>query len=160
MDFIDHILNKAYKSDLKYDVMDLRNAIVSFGNKSTHQAMYCLKLVQNMKFHSEGARDPEVKPDTGAGIDAFKKNPIKNPAVAEGLVFYDVEVFPNLFVICWKASGAGNNVVRMINPTPQQVEELFSFKLVGFNNRVTIIIFYTRQQWVTHFPIFTSCRSG
>lgn len=133
MDFIDMILKQAYKSELRYDVTDLRNAMVSFGTKSTNQSLYCLKLVQNMKFHSEDFNEPP-KPDTGAGISAFIKNPAKDPANAEGLVFYDVEVFPNLFVICWKGAGS-KNVVRLINPTPQQIEELLSFKLVGFNNR-------------------------
>src|SRR5690606_39686443 len=52
----------------------------------------------------------------------------------ERLVIFDVEVFPNLFVVCWKYQG-DDKVVRMINPTPQEIEELMSFKLVGYNCR-------------------------
>jgi len=50
------------------------------------------------------------------------------------LSFYDVEVYPNLFVVCWKYEGS-EEVVRMINPTSAEIEPLFKLKLVGFNNR-------------------------
>jgi len=50
------------------------------------------------------------------------------------LVLFDTEVFPNLFVLCWKYEGAPD-VVRMVNPTAQEVEALFCLKLIGFNNR-------------------------
>jgi hypothetical protein len=49
-------------------------------------------------------------------------------------VFYDVEIYPNLFIVCWKYAGS-DKVVRMINPTATEIEPLFSMKLVGFNNR-------------------------
>ena len=51
------------------------------------------------------------------------------------LVFYDVEVFPNLFLVNWKFQGEGKKVMRMINPTPVDIERLCQFRLVGFNNR-------------------------
>jgi hypothetical protein len=51
------------------------------------------------------------------------------------LVFYDVEVFPNLFIVSWKLEGEGKPVVRMINPTSSEVEDLMRFRLVGFNCR-------------------------
>ena len=40
----------------------------------------------------------------------------------------------NLFVICWKFRG-DENVVRMINPSREEVENLTKLKLVGFYNR-------------------------
>jgi DNA polymerase elongation subunit (family B) len=49
-------------------------------------------------------------------------------------VFWDCEVYPNLFVICWKFEDA-DNIVKMINPTSAEVEMLFKLKLIGFNNR-------------------------
>jgi hypothetical protein len=49
------------------------------------------------------------------------------------LVFYDVEVFPNLFIVVWKPQG--KDPVIWINPTPEQCEWLMGLKLVGFNNR-------------------------
>ena len=46
-----------------------------------------------------------------------------------------MEVFPNLFLVNWKVEGEGKPVVRMINPTQYQIEELTRFNLVGFNCR-------------------------
>lgn len=116
VDFIYKILEDAYRSDLKYDVSDLKNAIVAFAANSTHQADYCLKLVSKMHFKSEETSSGESNDD------------------AE-IVFYDVEVFPNLFLVNWKFEGEGKPVVRMINPTPSEIEDIMRFRLVGFNCR-------------------------
>ena len=51
------------------------------------------------------------------------------------IIFFDCEVFPNLFLVNWKIRGEGKPVVRMINPKPQDIEELLNFNLVGFNCR-------------------------
>lgn len=115
IDFIHHILNEAYDSDLSYDVSDMRGRIISFAAQSTNNAEYCTKLVGRMKFKSK---------DNAENIES--KKPI---------VFYDVEVFPNLFLVNWKYEGADQKVVRMINPTPEDIEDLIKFKLIGFNCR-------------------------
>lgn len=116
VDFIFKILEDAYDSGLHYDVTDMRNAIFAFAANSTNQADYCIKLVSKMHFKSE---EPSVSRD------------IENA----GLIFYDVEVFPNLFLVNWKLQGKDNPVVRMINPTPSDIEELLNYRLVGFNCR-------------------------
>lgn len=116
IDFIHKILEDAYSSGLKYDVTDMKNAIYAFAANSTNQADYCIKLVNKMKFKSEEASAPVAN-------DEAK------------LIFYDVEVFPNLFLVNWKVEGEGNPVVRMINPSPSDIEELLHFRLVGFNCR-------------------------
>lgn len=118
IDFIFKILDDAYKDEkLSYDVSDMRNAVYAFAAGSTHQADYCLKLVAKMPFRSK---------DKEAGPEIQSEAPI---------VFYDVEVFPNLFLINWKAAGEGKPVVRMINPKPAEVEELMRYRLIGFNCR-------------------------
>jgi hypothetical protein len=118
VDFIAHILEEAYESKLKYDVTDLRPRILAFANNSTHQASTCLKTVQTMKFQSE----PELNSDGSVQVDDDR------------MVIFDVEVYPNLFVICWKFRGE-DTVVRMINPSQAEVEALTRLKLVGFYNR-------------------------
>ncbi len=50
------------------------------------------------------------------------------------LIFYDVEVFPNLFVICYKIQGE-DKVNHLINPSTEDVRHLLNARLVGFNNR-------------------------
>ena len=59
----------------------------------------------------------------------------KPVAVDETLVFFDIEVFPNLLLVNWKEAGEGKGVVRMINPTRGEIAELLNKKLVGFNCR-------------------------
>ena len=116
IDFIKKILDDAYESDLAYDVTDLRAKIVAFANNSTHRPLECLKTVQQMKFKSE---EPI---ESGTNVDDLP------------YVFFDVEVYPNLFVVCWKYAGS-DVVVRMINPSGSEIEGLFRTKLIGFNNR-------------------------
>lgn len=116
IDFIYKILDDAYHSDLHYDVTDLKPAVLSFAACSTHQAEYCIKLVQTMQFKS---KEPA--------------NAVLNDN--EKIIFYDVEVFPNLFLVNWKFEGEDQKVVRMINPKPAQIEDLMRFRLVGFNCR-------------------------
>ena len=117
IDFIHKILDDAYKSDLKYDVSDMKPAVLSFAASSTHQADYCIKLVNKMQFKSEESSLP-----VGSRPE-------------DKIVFYDVEIFPNLFLVNWKYEGEKSPVVRMINPKPAEIEELLKYKLVGFNCR-------------------------
>lgn len=116
IDFIAKILDDAYEQGLTYDLRDIRPTVLSFAAKSTHQAELCIKTVSKMKFvgqnESLGSEFPDDSP----------------------IVFFDVEVYPNLLVVCWKYEG-DSDVVRMINPDPHEIEELFQMKLVGFNNR-------------------------
>lgn len=52
------------------------------------------------------------------------------------IAFYDVEVFPNLFLVNYKVAGDGKKVIRMINPKPAEIEQMIThYRLVGFNNR-------------------------
>ena len=118
VDFIYKILEDAYTSGLKYDVHDMYNQVLAFAAGSTNQADYCIKLVGKMHFTS--SEEIESVP-----VDS------DNPE----LVFYDVEVFPNLFLVNWKVQGPDHKVVRMINPTPTDIEGLLHHRLIGFNCR-------------------------
>lgn len=116
IDFIYKILEDAYAGGLKYDVSDMHNDVLAFAANSTNQASYCIKLVNKMHFKSDEP-SPAVNNDD------------------KPIVFYDVEVFPNLFLVNWKKHGENSPVVRMINPSPSDIEELIQFRLVGFNCR-------------------------
>lgn len=117
IDFINHLLNEAYDSGLGYDVSDMKQDILLFAMNSTNQAEYCMKLVDEMKYKAETPSQPLV--------DGY---------LDDRIVFFDCEVFPNLFLINWKFEGS-SECVRMINPSPEEVGALFDYKLVGFNNR-------------------------
>lgn len=116
IDYINTLLEDAYSRGIGYDVSDMQNEIFAFAANSTNQSDYCLKLVMKMKFKSE---EPSLPVDSEE----------------DKLVFYDVEVFPNLFLVNWKVEGEGKPVVRMINPNPTEIEQILKFKLVGFNCR-------------------------
>ena len=116
IDFIYKILDDAYNSGMKYDVTDMKNSVLAFGAGSSHHSDYCIKVVNKMKFKSEEPSDN-----------------VENEEAP--IAFYDVEVFPNLFLVNWKFEGAKNPVVRMINPGPKEIEDLLKFRLVGFNCR-------------------------
>lgn len=117
VDFIAHIMDEAYEGNIPYDVDDMRNSILAFAANSTNQAEACLKAVSKMHFKSK----EEVK-DSKASEN---ETPI---------VFFDCEVFPNLFLVNWKF--AQNDLIhRMINPSPEEIEALTKYRLIGFNNR-------------------------
>lgn len=118
IDWIKKMLDDAYESGRTYDVSSLKEGIIDFAMGSTNHRDYCLEQVWQMKFKSDDISEPEIL------VEA------ETP-----MVFYDVEVFPNLFVVCWKIAGEGRSVVKMINPTPEEIEGLLKFRLVGFNCR-------------------------
>ena len=142
IDFIKKILDDAYESGIHYDVTDMRPDILAFAAQSTNQANICIKIVNEMHFASD---------DIGRSEDYKETSEI---------VFYDVEVFPNFFGCVYakldmesdKAKKIqeliekGDKValrcelhdipkVWLVNPKRNEIEELMTHKLVGFNNR-------------------------
>jgi hypothetical protein len=123
VDFIETILGEAYESGLVYDLTDMRPTITTFAAMSTNQSDKALKAVKVMKFASADSENEvlaEIPQDSGPRD--------------ERLAFFDIEVYPNLLMICWKYAGE-SEVIRMINPKPEDIEPLLSMRLVGFNNR-------------------------
>lgn len=115
MDFIFKKVEESYNAGQHYDITDLRPAILAFATNSTHNGDYCLKLAAKMHYKSE--------------------EPSEYVSNKGEIVFYDIEVFPNLFIVCWKLQGKGKKVVKMINPSAEECEKLLKFRLIGFNNR-------------------------
>ncbi|HRN17069.1 MAG TPA: hypothetical protein PLF38_08500, partial [Xylanibacter oryzae] len=65
------------------------------------------------------------------------------------IIFLDVEISPSsrqvknciwpgeheaLFLVTYKFAG-GSTCLNMFNPTPAEVENLFKYRIIGFNNR-------------------------
>lgn len=116
MDFIKKITDEAYSSGRSYDVSPMMDDVYHFACNSTNNAPYCQMIFSQIKWKSE---------NEGPYADA----------VRDRIVFFDIEIFPNLFVVCWKFAGKNEPVTKWINPTSAQVEELFQYNLIGFNNR-------------------------
>lgn len=123
IDFIKKLLDDAYDQGLNYDLSDLQPKVLSFALSSTNQADNALRVFSQMKFVGPKS-DIDLVADEDKAFDPDKK-----------LVFYDIEVYPNLFLVCWKVAGEGASVVKMINPTPNEMEAFVNMPLVGFNNR-------------------------
>ncbi len=129
IDFISKLLDEAWASGEFYDVTDLRPKVLAFANNSTNQSVYCLRKVSEMHFCCKSA---EEQPEEAPLMDVPKGG---KPIVPdEELCFFDVEVFQNVFIICHKMHGS-QEIVRMINPTAEEVRALYDKNLVGFNNR-------------------------
>lgn len=132
-------LEKAYKSGMVYDVTNMIPDIQAFALRSTHNSQYCLKKVSEMKFKSE---------EELVCVDA----------VGDKLVFFDAEVYPNLFVVVYKPRG--EPCVRLKNPTSDQIELLCKMRLVGFNNRdYDNHIFYARMMKYSNEDLYKLSRS-
>ena len=141
IDYINDLLDKAYRSGISYDVRDLEQAVFGFALQSSNKADYCVNLVSHMHFCSDDFKEENTEDKK------YKEAPI---------VIFDIESYPGdekneaLLLVCWKYLGEKSSVVRMFNPTPKEVEKLFKFRLIGFNNRkYDNHILYARSQGYT-----------
>lgn len=123
VDFIVKIFNDAEKSGLKYDLKDMRQDILVFASSSTNQSKYCINAVSKIKFST-------LEPEDAVEIQKGAKQRFYRD---EDLTFYDVEVFPNLFIVCFGQLDGPNTT--WINPTREQIASLVEKPLAGFNNR-------------------------
>ena len=141
IDFIYKLLEDAYNSGMKYDVSNMYNDILTFAMNSTNNAEYCMKMVSKMHFMSADEVN-EVRTDEEELDD-------------KPLIFFDVEVYPNLFVVCWKRFGI-NKVESLVNPTPVDISNLVNRgRLIGFNNRrYDNHILYARMIGYTNEQLF------
>lgn len=150
MSLIKKTLDDAHEAGIKYDVTDLYPSISAFAAKSHHQKDTCLRMLNELKLHSKHFDDEHKWDGSAAKVETDEKKKRElglKPApdipkvearrvpVDDTLVFFDIEVFPNLLLVNWKEAGEGKGVVRMINPTRSEINELLHKKLVGFNCR-------------------------
>lgn len=122
IDFIGHVLEMADNDRLHYDVTNMKNAVLAFAAESTHQAAACIRKVNKMKFKSD---------------DIIEDPPLEYPESEKNspIIFFDLEVFKNVNILCYKYRGPDRQVVKVFNPEPEFVQSLSTGKLVGFNNR-------------------------
>ena len=117
MDFIVKITNEFYESGKHYDISDMHDDIFDFAMRSSHQSDLCMKMVSNIHWKSDD-------------VGAYKE---LNGAP---LVHFDIEVFQNLLLVCYMFDDDETETVYdLVNPSPSQIERLFSYNLIGFNNR-------------------------
>lgn len=125
IDYIKMTLEAAYESGMKYDVRDMRQAVMNFASMSTNQAEYCMNVVMDLPFCSD-------EPSEDVQTSGYLEKPI---------AFFDCEVFPNLFIVCYKTEGGTigeggkDEVIKMVNPSANDISDLVrKYRLIGFNN--------------------------
>lgn len=125
VDFIFSTLEDMYNRGISYDVRDMRQAVYIFCLGSHNQKDKCRAIFDSMKFCSKDFEEEEV-------LDLKTNDTVELDAP---IIFLDVEVVPNLLLICWKFLGKEYECVRMFNPSAEEVEELFKYRIVGHNVR-------------------------
>lgn len=131
VNYIYDSLEAAYKSGIQYDVSDMRKQIKAFALNSTNQAKQCMRLVGKMRFKS---KEYEAGDEEGWKFEESAREAAAKGAVRP-LVIFDIEVFPNLTLVCWKKYGKDKEIISWFNPTAEQIGFLMEQRLVGFNNR-------------------------
>lgn len=115
-------LDKAYDAGLIYDVSDLYQDVLIFA--INHHTKNGVNLLGDMRFCSEkeGTYCDEYDPD--------------GP-----LIFFDIEVKPNMNLLCWKYEGDDQPVIAMFNPKPEEIDNFlhlhgkYKSKIIGYNNK-------------------------
>lgn len=114
VDYIGKVLQEAYDSGMKYDVSEMKSQVLAFAASSTHNSIRCLEKAENFPYKSEEASEWV-------------------PPTEKTIAFFDTEVFPNLFIFCYKPMG--KECVSMINPEGNDILKVFqTFNMIGFNN--------------------------
>lgn len=124
IDMIKHVFEEAEKEGVEYDLSDLKKDVLTFAMRSTHQAPYCMNVVRHINYSTISADQNDLR-----NIPLDKKI-----YPNEELIFFDIEVYPNLLLVEWKRFGQ-DKVHKMFNPTREELIPLMHNPLVGFNNR-------------------------
>ena len=142
INYIEAQLLEAQEKEIPYDISDLDNALYSFAASSTHNKDGCLKKYFNMKLiWPEPPKQMVYIDDVPESNKVF----VPNTNLDAPLVFCDIEVAKNLLLVCYKEQGPDKKVMKMFNPNPADLEELFKMRLYGFNCRTYDgVILYAR----------------
>lgn len=112
-------INEAYNKGFHYDISDMYKTLIDIAKASTNNADPCQKTVNSLHLKS---KDIDTMKYVATAKDGRR-------------VFFDIECFQNLFVICWKYEFS-KTCQSMVNPSPEEVMEFIeNFTFIGFNNR-------------------------
>jgi len=135
-------LEAAYKSGIDYDMSKWFTDLWAFASQSSNSAKYCLSKVMKMKLKSKNYEQELIKI-----VDT-------TPYIDDRIVFFDVEIFPNLFVLVWKFLGEEGDTA-WVNPTPEMIQTFMRYKLVGFNcRRYDNHIIYAGASGFTNYELY------
>jgi len=114
--FIVAILQEATDQGIEYDLEPLKEEVIAFAANSTHQSRELLRLIAKAPWSN-------IKEEMPTLIIPEKE-----------LSFYDIEVFPNAFIVCVKPFHKATRT--FVNPSQEDCEKIIKCNnLVGFNSR-------------------------
>lgn len=137
---IKKILDDAYESNLSYDLLEeYFTAVMAFAMKSHNSRDRAVAMIHEMHFQSKDVEKAEKNPLEESNIykiDVGGKIPNRETAK---FVLFDFEVFPNFVGVAYKVYHGGGifkkqpekNVVRIYNPTPEDIERLLEMNKGG-----------------------------
>lgn len=139
VDYIGKVLQDALDAGIEFDVSDMKPEILAFALSSTHNAISCVDKASNFQYSSNKKAEWIEPPKMGE---------------EKTIAFFDSEVFPNLFVFCYKP--LGKECIPMINPTGHELIDIFqTYNMIGFNNLgYDNTICYLRMQGASNFELF------
>lgn len=88
IDFVYSQLTKAEETGVQYDLRDMFMPLMKFAMGSTNKREYCIEMVSKMPLSTIQTEE-----------QVYNGNDIIDD---EEIVFFDIEVFSNLFLVCWK----------------------------------------------------------
>lgn len=91
IDFIYTVLEQAKDTGVKYNLNDMLDPLTKFAMHSTNNSDYCLGIVNKLTLSTY-----QTEEEVGNGNDVVDD---------KNIVFFDIEVFSNLFLVCWKKNG-------------------------------------------------------
>lgn len=162
INYICEVLENAYTTpDISYNVNDLKDAVMEFALNSTNQASANISKVLRLHFCSKDYE--KVQRNILNRIEPIVDNSKDAYDTEAPIAFYDVEVFKNLFIVCYKQLGPQYSVNKLINPSPEIIAELFAsnrYRWIGFNSQnYDVFIIHKRYCGGTNLELYELSRS-
>jgi energy-coupling factor transporter ATP-binding protein EcfA2 len=128
---IKKVLTEAWEAGTHYDLRNLEEKVNTFAMNSTNQANACINIVSELHFCS---KDVEEAVESSVPEETSKeevKDEDKKP-----LCFYDTEVFPNYYLICYSEEPDDAPVLKIRNPKPKDIAMLYNkYNMIAYNGR-------------------------
>ncbi len=127
IDFINHILDEAYESGIRYNVEDMKPDILKFAETSTNQSRACIAIALKMKYKSDHDERDDVK---------LEKDDMTTEERLKDLYHLDIEVYKNIWFVVMKQHGAPREDCKVyINPNTNVAAAILKHKFTGYNVR-------------------------
>ena len=141
---IKKVLDEAWEAGTHYDLRNLEEKVNTFAMNSTNQSNICMNLLSDLHFCSKDVEEAVEKCESISPDEAMKA--VENGAEVEKidistednkpLCFYDTEVFPNYYLICYSEEPDDAPIHKIRNPKPKDIAMLYNkYNMIANNGR-------------------------